>query len=70
MIVWDQQECWVLNYHQIIGKIEEPEGRKYLMVDDFMLDKVLDKIKEIIGIEKFTVRFWLRRMIISQMILL
>ena len=53
MIVWDQQECWVLNYHQIIGKIEEPEGRKYLMVDDFMLDKVLDKIKEIIGIEKF-----------------
>ena len=46
-----------LNYHQIIGKIEEPEGRKYLMVDDFMLDKVLDKIKEIIGIEKFMVRF-------------
>ena len=23
------------------------------MVDDYMLDKVLDKIKEIIGIEKF-----------------
>ena len=27
--------------------------KKYLVVDDFMLDKVLDKIKEIIGIEKF-----------------
>lgn len=46
-----------LNYHQIIGKIEEPEGRKYLMVEDFMLEKVLDKIKKITGIEKFTVRF-------------
>ena len=25
--------------------------KKHLVVDDFMLDKVLDKIKEIIGIE-------------------
>ena len=33
-------------------KIEKHKGEKYLMVDDFMLDKVLDKIKKIIGIEK------------------
>ena len=32
---------------------EHEEKKKYLVVDDFMLDKVLDKIKEIIGIEKF-----------------
>ena len=25
---------------------------KYLMIDNFVLDKVLDKIKEIFGIEK------------------
>ena len=27
--------------------------KKYLMVDDYMLDKVLDKIKEILDTEKF-----------------
>ena len=32
-------------------KIEEHEGKKYLMVDVYMLRKVLDKIKEIINIE-------------------
>ena len=32
-------------------KIEEHEGKKYLMVDVYMLHKVLDKIKEIINIE-------------------
>ena len=30
---------------------EHEEKKKYLVVDNFMLDKVLDKIKEIIGIE-------------------
>ena len=33
--------------------IEEHEGKSYLMVDDYMLDKVLDKMKEILGIKKF-----------------
>ena len=33
--------------------IEEHEGKSYLMVDDYMLDKVLDKTKEILGIKKF-----------------
>ena len=42
-----------LHYHGLIGKIKEYEGKKYLMVDDYMLDKALDKIKEIIGLEKF-----------------
>ena len=27
--------------------------KKYLMVGDYMLDKILEKIKEIIGVEKF-----------------
>ena len=33
-------------------KTEEHKGKKYLMVNDYMLDKVLDKIKETIGIAK------------------
>ena len=30
-----------LYYHELMGKIEEHERKKYLMVDDYMLDKVL-----------------------------
>ena len=36
-----------------MGKIEERYGKKYLMVNDYMLDKLLGKIKETIGIVKF-----------------
>ena len=32
----------------LILKIEEHERKKYLMVDDYMLNKVLDKIKILI----------------------
>ena len=35
-----------------MGRIKEHEGKKYLMVDDYVLDKILDKIKEIIDIEE------------------
>ena len=35
-----------LYYHKLIGKTEENEGKK-LIVDDYTLDKVLDKIKKI-----------------------
>ena len=42
-----------LHYHKLRERIEEPEGNIYLMVDDYMLDKVLDKIKELIGNKKF-----------------
>ena len=42
-----------LHYHELIEKTEDHEGKNYLMVDDYMLDKVLDKIREMIGIEKF-----------------
>ena len=50
-----------LHYHELIGKIEEHEQKKYLMVVVYMLnkDKIrqdqirLDKIKELKGIEKF-----------------
>ena len=37
----------------MLETIEEYEERKCLMVHDYMLDKVLVKIKEIISIEKF-----------------
>ena len=40
-----------LHYRELMRKLEEHE-RKYLMVVDCMLDKVLDKIKEVTGIEK------------------
>ena len=36
-----------LYYDELIGKTEEYEEKKYLMVDDYTLDKVLDKIKRI-----------------------
>ena len=39
--------------HELMEKIEELEGKKYLMTDDSILDKVLDKVKLIIGIENF-----------------
>ena len=34
-----------------MGKTEEHEGKKYLIIDDHMIDKVLDKPKDLIGIE-------------------
>ena len=39
-----------LCYRELMGKIKEHEGKKYLMVDDYILDKVLDRIKKILGI--------------------
>ena len=42
-----------LYYHELMGNIEEHEGKQFSMVDDYILDKVLDKIKMILGIEKF-----------------
>ena len=42
-----------LHYHELIGKTEEHEGKKYLTYRDHLLDKILDMIKEIIDIEKF-----------------
>ena len=44
-----------LYYHELIGKIEEHEGKMYLMIDDYMLDKRLSKIKMIIGIESLMI---------------
>ena len=38
---------------KLMRKVKEHEGKKYLMADEYVLDKVLDNIKEIIGIEKF-----------------
>ena len=36
-----------------MGNVEKIEGKKYLVVDYYIVDKVLVKIKEIIYIEKF-----------------
>ena len=38
-----------LHYHELVGTVKEREGKKYLMVDDYMLGEVSDKVKEIIG---------------------
>ena len=42
-----------LHYHELIGKIDKHERKAYFMSDDYMLGRVLGKIKEIAGIEKF-----------------
>ena len=41
-----------LYYRKLMGKIKEHEGNSYLIVEDYVLDKVLDSIKNISGIEK------------------
>ena len=42
-----------LYFYQLMGKTEEQEEKKSLMVDDYMTNKVLYNIKEIIGTETF-----------------
>ena len=37
-----------LYYHNLMGEIEEYERRKHFIVNDYMLNKVWDKIKETI----------------------
>lgn len=34
-------------YHELKEKIKKHEGKKYFMVDDYMVNKVLDKIQKI-----------------------
>ena len=41
-----------LSYYELMRKVKEHE-EKYLVIGDFVLDKVFEKIKEIIRIEKF-----------------
>ena len=55
VIVVNRKSVTILNlyYHKLVEKIEENEKKKYLMINYNILDKVLDKIKEITGIEKF-----------------
>ena len=36
-----------------MGNMKEDDGKKYLMVKDYVIDKVLDRTSKIIGIEKF-----------------
>ena len=42
-----------LYYHELMRKNEEHKGKKYLTDDDYILDKVLDKIKEKVRIVRF-----------------
>ena len=46
-------EMLSLYYQELMGVNKEHEGKKYLMVNSYMVDKVLDRIKEIIGIVEF-----------------
>ena len=41
-----------LHHHELIEKIEEHDGKEYLMTHDYIIDTVLKKIKEIISIDK------------------
>ena len=60
-----------LHYHELMRKNEEHKGKKYLTVDDYISDKVLDKIKEKVKIVNLMIlRFWLIQIINCQAILL
>ena len=44
----------ILHYRELLGIIEEHEVKKtYLIVDGYILNTVLDKIKETIDVDKF-----------------
>ena len=43
----------ILLFNGLIDKTEESKGKKFLMIADYIFDKVLDRVKKIIGIEKF-----------------
>ena len=43
----------ILHYHELTGKIKEHEGKQYLTINNYMLDKVLKKIRETVGVIKF-----------------
>ena len=42
-----------LHYRELTREIKYHERDKYLMVDDYMVDKILERIKEITNIEEF-----------------
>ena len=42
-----------LHYNKLKGKIEKKKGERYFIACHFILNKVLDKIKEMIGIKKY-----------------
>ena len=42
-----------LCFYKLWKRLKNYEGRKLLMVHDYMIDKVLDKITEVISNEKF-----------------
>ena len=52
MVKGTQWKCWVY-LSRIYGKEWRTWKKKYLISNDYILDKVLDKIKMVIGIEKF-----------------
>ena len=42
-----------LHCNKLKGKIEKKKGERYFIACHFILNKVLDKIKEMIGIKKY-----------------
>ena len=53
MFTISRQEMLRLHYDELVGKVKKHEEEKYLMIDDYMLHRVLSKIKKITSIEKF-----------------
>ena len=41
-----------LHYQKLLEKVEKHQKKKCLVVDDYIINKVLDKIKGIINIKK------------------
>ena len=58
-----------LHYHELIGKVKEAKEKTF-NVWHYMLDTVLDRIKQIINIEEFDNTKVVTRMISCQVILL
>ena len=44
-----------LYYHKLTRKVKQHQRAKYVMINDYVLNKVLDKIKGILGIKKLMI---------------
>ena len=44
-----------LHYHELIGRTEKHERKKYLMVNDYMAENVFDKVKIILELKHLTI---------------
>ena len=52
-----------LYYHELMGKVKEHKGKKYLMLDDYVLDKVLERLKKPLALKNLTKLKYITHMI-------